>query len=136
MRMYLFLLGWYHAQGRRKRTRPPPKETLLDIFSGPPFLSAEKSCSLEQDGVWFLFPHMFSLRPCRSSSVNFFDFGGGKFGGNFVGIFLTHKIKALKFRENQKKIRANFVLQSCHPNHMYHAPRNYYVNNFLGGSFM
>ena len=47
---------------------------------------------------------------------------GGKFGGNLVGFFRTHKIKAQNFRSifrekiraSKKIFRANFVLQTCH----------------------
>ena len=50
----------------------------------------------------------------------------GKFGGNFVGFFRTHQIKAQKCWGNFRNIsresicaskifRANFVLQTCHP---------------------
>ena len=70
--------------------------------------------------------------PSRSSSVIFFDLGEGHFegkcGGNFAGFFRTHKRKAQKFGESfgaffvrkfvlrKKTLRANFVLQTCHPN--------------------
>ena len=81
-------------------------------------------------------PDMFSLRPCRSSSVTFFflilgrEIICGKFGGNFVGIFLTHTIKVQTtwgqfrsiFRENirasNKIFCADFILQNCHPKAM------------------
>ena len=77
------------------------------------------------------FEFFFSLRSCRSSSVNFFLLLGGKFsgkfGGNFAGFLLAHKIEAQnfrgkflsifreKFRASKKIFRANFVLQTCHP---------------------
>ena len=51
----------------------------------------------------------FSLRSCRSSSVNFFDFSEGNLGnltGILAGIFLTPRIKAQKFRG---KFRGIFV---------------------------
>ena len=59
----------------------------------------------------------FSLRSCRSSSVNFFKIFAGKFG-KFGGIFLTHRIKAQKFRGKlrsifRKKIRSSKKNLSC-----------------------
>ena len=78
---------------------------------------------------------VFSLRSCRSSSVIFFWFFAGKFGkfgrnfgGSFAGFFLTHRIKAQKFRgkfrgifrkkirSSNKIFRAKFTLQTCHLN--------------------
>ena len=77
----------------------------------------------------------FSLRSCRSSSVNFFDFSqgnlenlAGNLEGIFRGFFLTHRTKAQKFRgefrsifctkiRGSKKIFcAKFTLQTCHLN--------------------
>ena len=61
----------------------------------------------------------FSLRSCRSSSVNFFDFSQGNLEnlvgnleGIFRGFFLTHRTKAQKFRGKfrsifRKKIRGS-----------------------------
>ena len=74
----------------------------------------------------------FSLRSCRSSSVDFFYFSQGNWKiwweiwREFSGIFLTHRTKAQKFRgkfrsifrkkiRGSKKIfRAKFTLQTCH----------------------
>ena len=77
-------------------------------------------------------PKIFSLRSGRSSSVIFFLIFGREIWREvwreFCGIFLTHKIKAQKFRgklrsifrekfRSTKKIFcAKFVLQTCHPN--------------------
>ena len=70
--------------------------------------------------------NFFPLRSCRSSSVIFFWFLGGKIGGNFAGFFGCAN-KGSKHSENisehflwtnsylEKIIRANFVLQTCCP---------------------
>ena len=76
----------------------------------------------------------FSLRSCRSSSVNFFwffagKFGkfSGKFGGNFPGLFWPTEQRLKNFGEifgaffvrkfvaRKKIFRAKFTLQTCHP---------------------
>ena len=75
----------------------------------------------------------FSLRSCRSSSVNFLwffarKFGkfSGKFGGNFAGFFWPTEQRLKHFGENsgaffvtkfvarKKNFRAKFTLQTCH----------------------
>ena len=73
---------------------------------------------------------IFSLRSCRSSLV-IFDFCrkfGGKYGGNFAGLFLTHRMKAQTFcgkfqsifrkkiRSSKKIFHAEFSLHTCHLN--------------------
>ena len=84
---------------------------------------AEKSLAI------FWAAEKFSLRSCRSSSVNFFDFSQGILGnlvGNLAGIlwefFSTHRAKAQKLRRRfrsifRKKIRSSEKKNlSCHLN--------------------
>ena len=113
------------------------KKVLRGTFRGlPPFAPLLVFCARN----WGL--NSFSLRSCRSSSVNFFfwffagKFGkfSGKFGGNFPGFFLTHRTKAQKIRgkfrsifrkkiRSSKKIfRAKFTLQTCHLNNSWSFP--------------
>ena len=59
-------------------------------------------------------PKEFSLRSCRSSSVNFLNFSQGNLVGNLAGIlwgfFLTHRTKAQKNRGKFRSIfRKKFV---------------------------
>ena len=73
--------------------------------------------------------HFFSLCAHRSSSVSSFFSGKscGKLGGKFAGFCWTHRGSKLsgdlrsifgkKFRNSIKIIRANFALQTCHPNY-------------------
>ena len=69
--------------------------------------------------IQFVF-NFFYLCSCRSSSVNFWGGGGGKFGGNVAGFYLTHRAKAQTFQGNfrsifRKKIRSskNLSCQLC-----------------------
>ena len=73
---------------------------------------------------------IFSLRSCRSSSVNSFWILGRDFWREFCCIFsdpqnkgsrISGKFRSIfceKIRASKKIIRANFALQTCHPNCM------------------
>ena len=93
---------------------------FVDIFALPP----PSHATVDEE--------MFSLRPCRSSSVIFLLILGREIWREFcAGFFLTRTIKAqtirgkfrIIFREkicaSKKIFLANFVLQNCHPKEMH-----------------
>ena len=104
----------------------------LRLTWGSPQAAGSQSHFKPVSRIFHIFCIFLSLRSCRSSSVIFFDFWEGslqEIWREFCGIFWTHRRKAQKLGEKFRSIfrekirasktkifRANFVLQTCHPN--------------------